>query len=224
MKKHVTIKNASDISLLIEHTLLRPEATTCDIKRLCCEAIQYKFHGVCVPPVYVEEANRNLKDTDCAVVTVVGFPFGTNLTVTKVEEARQVKLCGATEIDMVMRIGALKEGNYHAVYDDIRSVVEVDTSVPVKVIIENGLLDRAEKIAACLLAVKAGAAFVKTSTGFQTTGATAEDVALMRAVVGDRIQIKAAGGIRNFRMAYALINAGANRLGCSSSLSIVTEK
>ncbi len=222
IEKHVAISAPSDIAPYIEHTLLNPDATRKDIIRLCNETKQYGFLGVCVNPVFVKDAHQELKGTNCLVVSVVGFPLGANLTSTKVEETRQAINLGAAEIDMVIAIGALKEHNYKKVYEDIKAVVEVANQTPVKVIIETGLLEKTEKIAACLLALQGGAAFIKTSTGFNPKGATVEDVMLMRAVVRDKMGIKAAGGIRYFEKALALMMAGANRLGCSASIAIVT--
>lgn len=222
-EKPSPIKNPLDLAPLIEHTLLKPEATRRNIIRLCDEARQFHFRGVCVNPIFVKEAQKQLAETGCLIITVIGFPLGTSLTVTRVEETKHVINLGVNEVDMVVSIGALKDGDYGTVYDDIRAVVETAGSIPVKVIIEAGLLEGKEKIAACLLAEKAGAAFVKTSTGFTSGGATVEDVRLMKAVVGDRIGIKAAGGIRDFQSARALVEAGATRLGCSASVAIVTK-
>ena len=222
VEKPKPVKRPFDLAPLIEHTLLKPEATRKDIIRLCDEAKRFQFRGVCVNPVFVGEAQQQLARTGCLVVTVVGFPLGANLTATKVEETKQVIKLGANEVDMVVARGALKGGDYTLVYQDIRAVVEAAGSIPVKVIIEAGLLEKIEKIAACLLAVLAGTAFVKTSTGFDAKGAAIEDVELIRAVVGDRVGIKAAGGIRNFQSARAMVEAGATRLGCSASISIVT--
>lgn len=222
--KPISIKHPLDVAPLIEHTLLKPAATHRDIIRLCDEAKQFNFRGVCVNPSFVNEAQQQLAGSKCLVISVVGFPLGANLTITKVEETKHVIKQGANEIDMVIPIGALKDGDYKTVYHDIRSVAEVAGTIPVKVIIETGLLMDTEKIAACLLAIRAGAAFVKTSTGINTRGVTVEDVKLLRAVSGDRIGIKAAGGIRDFHSALALVEAGANLLGCSSSVAIVTER
>lgn len=223
IEKPVAINAPPDLAPYIEHTLLNPDATRKDIIRLCDEAKQYGFRGVCVNPVFVKNAHQELKGTNCLAVSVVGFPLGANLTITKVEETKQVINLGTAEVDMVIAIGALKEHNYKKVYEDIRAVVEAASQTPVKVIIEAGLLEKNEKIAACLLALRGGAAFVKTSTGFNSKVATVEDVKLMRAVVEDKIGIKAAGGMRNFKTARALLEAGANRLGCSASITIVTE-
>lgn len=223
IEKLKPIKKSLDLAPLIEHTVLKPEATRKDIVRLCDEAKKFHFRGVCVNPVYVEEARRQLAGTGCVVVTVVGFPLGANVTATKVEETKHVVELGANEVDMVIPIGALKGSDYRAVYEDIRAVVEVAGAIPVKVIIETGLLEETEKISACLLAERAGAAFVKTSTGFSSRGAAVEDVKLMKAVVGKKLGIKAAGGIRDFQTARALVEAGATRLGCSALIVIVTE-
>jgi len=157
------------------------------------------------------------------VVATVGFPLGANLTITKVEEAKHVTRLGANEVDMVIAIGALKDGDYKKVYLDIKSVVEAAKSVPVKVILETCLLEESEKVAACLIAMRAGASYVKTSTGFARKGALVKDVKLMRKVVGDKLGIKAAGKIRKFNKAQKMVNAGATRLGCSASVEIVTE-
>jgi deoxyribose-phosphate aldolase len=223
VEKPKPVQRPLGLAPLIEHTLLKPEATRRDILRLCDEAKRFHFRGVCVNPVFVKEAQQQLAGTDCLVITVVGFPLGANVTAIKAEETKHVIKLWANEVDMVIALGALKEGDYRTVYQDIRAVVEAAGSIPVKVIIEAGLLDEAEKIEACLLAVRAGAAFVKTSTGFTACGATVEDVKLMRAIVGDRLGIKAAGGIRDFQTARALVEAGATRLGCSASVAIVTE-
>jgi len=201
---------------------LNPDATRNDIIRLCKEAKENKFRGVCVNPLFVEEAHKQLEGTKCSVISVIGFPLGASLTGTKVEETRLVINLGANEIDMVIAIGALKEHDYKKVYEDMKEVVEAAEDIPVKVIIETGLLNKTEKIAGCELARRSGAAFVKTSTGYNTKGATVEDVMLMRTVVKDEMGIKAAGGIRNLEKALALMMAGANRLGCSASIAIVT--
>jgi deoxyribose-phosphate aldolase len=220
-----------NLAPLIEHTLLKPEATSLDIARLCEEAVRFKFLGVCVNPVFVSHARNHVDGSAVRVVTVVGFPLGASLTATKVVETSQVREQGANEVDMVISIGALKEGAYEKVYQDIRSVVTAAGILPVKVIIEAGLLSQKEKVAACILADKAGAAFVKTSTGFawkedaagaRSLGATVEDVQLMSIVVGGRLGVKAAGGIRNASTARSFVKVGASRLGTSSSVSIVS--
>ena len=220
-EKPAPIKQPSDLAKYIEHTSLKPEATREQIARLCDEAKQYNFKGVCINPVYVAEAKKQLKGTDVLVVTVIGFPLGANVSRIKAEEAKQAIKDGADEVDMVISVGLLKGKEYKLVYDDIRSVVNAAGSVPVKVIIENCLLDESEKIAACLLAMRAGASYVKTSTGFSKSGATPEDVVLMREVVGNNLGIKAAGGIRDYQAAKQMLEAGAARIGCSASIDIV---
>ena len=223
IEKPKTIRRGPDLAPLIEHTLLRPEARREDIVKLCNEAKRFRFWGVCVNPIFVEEARKQLIGTDCLVIVTVGFPLGANLTVTKVEETQHVIKLGANEVDMVIALGALKDGNYEEVYKDIHDVVVASRSVPVKVILENYFLNETEKVAACLITMRAGASFVKTSTGFAPEGAKVEDVSLMREVVGDRLGVKAAGKIRNFETAREMIEAGASRLGCSGSVAIVTK-
>jgi len=223
LPKLATIERPRDLAQYIEHTALKPEVTPRAIVSLCEEAMRFGFRGVCVNPVYVEEAKKQLAGSGRAVITVVGFPLGANLSKTKAEETGAVIEKGADEVDMVISIGALKAGEYHPVFTDIRAVVEAAGRIPVKVILETALLDEYQKILGCLLAERAGAAFVKTSTGFSGAGATVEDVVLMRKVLKERVGIKAAGGIKDFQTARALIVAGADRLGCSASVAIVTE-
>jgi deoxyribose-phosphate aldolase len=227
----IKIEQPMDLAQYIEHTLVRSDATRMDITKLCEEAKKFNFLGVCVNPIYVQEAAQKLDDSNCLVISVVGFPLGANLTSTKVEEAKQVIKNGADEIDMVISLGALKNNDYKFVYNDIKSVVDTVKPVPVKVIIESSLLNKSEKINACLLALKAGASFLKTSTGFayvktskgfEIKGATVEDIRLIKSVVDNKMGIKASGGIADYRSAKALVNAGATRIGCSSSVSIVT--
>ncbi len=208
---------------LIDHTLLRPEATGSDVDRLCDEAIRYGFAAVCVNPVRVERCAARLRDTKIAVAAVVGFPLGATLPEIKAEEAARAVAAGAGEIDMVLQIGRLKEGRTAAVADEIRAVVEAARR-PVKVILETGLLTDEEKETACRLAVEAGASFVKTSTGFLGSGATIEDIRLMRRVVGPGFGVKASGGIRTAADALAMVEAGADRLGASRSVAIVTQE
>jgi deoxyribose-phosphate aldolase len=224
LNKPREINTASDLCPWIEHTLLKSEATSEDIIKLCEEAKEFNFYGVCVNPIFVELAKKRLKNTKCSVVAVVGFPLGANLSITKSQETQHLIELGADEIDMVIPIGKLKAKDYVEVYGDIRSVVKVTGQRPVKVIIETALLEKEEKVAACLLSMIAGAAFVKTSTGFAKSGATVEDVSLMRQIVEDKLGIKAAGGIKDFQTAKAMIEAGASRLGCSASVKIITEK
>lgn len=215
------IERPRDLVPCIEHTALKPETTREAVGTLCEEAKRFGFRGVCVNPVFVEEAKRQLAGSSVLVVTVVGFPLGANLSGTKAVETVAMISKGADEVDMVISIGALKSRDFRAAFNDIRAVVEAAGPVAVKVILETFLLNEFEKIVGCLLAERAGAAFVKTSTGFAGGGATVEDVLLMRRVVGERLAIKAAGGIRNFDTARAMVAAGADRLGCSASVSIV---
>jgi deoxyribose-phosphate aldolase len=219
----VAIDRPRDLAQYIEHTALKPEATRRAIVSLCEETKRFGFRGVCVNPVYVKEAKERLAGSGCAVITVVGFPLGANLSKTKAEEARAVIEQGADEVDMVISVGGLKSGEYQTVFNDIRAVVEATGRIPVKVILETVLLDEYQKILGCLLAERAGAAFVKTSSGFAGGGATVEDVVLMRRVTSERVGIKAAGGIKDFQTARAMVIAGADRLGCSASVAIVAE-
>ncbi|WP_419879137.1 deoxyribose-phosphate aldolase [Brevibacillus centrosporus] len=209
------------IASYIDHTLLKPEATEEQVMKLCVEAREYGFASVCINPSFVELAASMLQTSKAKVCTVVGFPLGANTTAIKSEETREAIRNGAEEIDMVINIGALKSGNAKRVEDDIRAVVEAAEGKLVKVIIEACLLNREEKILACQLSEKAGAHFVKTSTGFSTGGATVEDVALMKVVVGERLGVKASGGIRDLAAAKRMIEAGATRIGSSNSVAIV---
>lgn len=211
------------LAKMIDHTLLKQDATKAQIIELVQEAKKYKFASVCVHPTWVKTASELLHDEqDVNVCTVIGFPLGATTTEVKVFETKQAVENGATEIDMVINIGALKEQNDLFVLEDIQSVVRAanDRAI-VKVIIETCLLTNEEKIRACKLAKNAGAHFVKTSTGFSTSGATVEDVQLMREVVGSKMGVKASGGIRDKEKAIAMIEAGANRIGTSSGVTIV---
>jgi len=212
-----------ELAAVIDHTLLTPSATRGEVKRLCSEAAAYWFKTVCVNPVLVVDAARLLRGTSVGVCSVVGFPFGAHLATTKAHEAEESVKGGATEIDMVIRIGALKEGDDQAVLDDIRAVVEAADGRAVKVILETCYLAEEEKVRACILAMEGGASFVKTSTGYGPAGATVEDVALMRRTVGENFGVKAAGGIRTLADALRMIQAGANRLGTSGSVAILKE-
>jgi deoxyribose-phosphate aldolase len=214
---------ARELTGVIDHTLLRPSATRGEVERLCSEASAFGFRTVCVNPVAVAHAAHLLRGTSVGVCSVVGFPFGAHLVTTKAHEAREAVRGGATEIDMVIRIGALREGDDQAVLEDIHAVVEAADGRPVKVILETCYLTEEEKVRACILAVEGGASFVKTSTGYGPAGATAEDVTLMRRTVGDNIGVKAAGGIRTLADALRMIRAGANRLGTSGSVAILEE-
>ena len=215
----------AEISTWIDHTLLRPEATAAQVKKLCEEARQYHFRIACVNPVYVPLARGLLRDSGVGVCAVIAFPLGATLPEDKAYEARRVIENGAVEVDMVINLGALKSESYGLMLNDILFVTQQahDLGAKVKVIIEAALLTRREKILACLLAQAAGADFVKTSTGFGPGGATLEDVELMRRVVGPGTGVKAAGGIRTLNEALAMITAGANRIGASASVAIVNE-
>ncbi|GAB4183273.1 MAG: hypothetical protein Kow00108_20290 [Calditrichia bacterium] len=213
-----------DIARCIDHTILKPDATEQDIKKLCEEAAEYQFASVCVSPSYVPLAAKMLKNSPVKVCTVVGFPSGAHMPEIKALETRRAIRDGATEIDMVINIGALKSKNYDLVYRDIRSVVEAceDGSAICKVIIETAYLTDEEKIKACELAKKARAHYVKTSTGFAPGGATEKDVYLMKKVVGDAgIRVKASAGIRDYETAKRMIEAGADRIGASAGIKIV---
>jgi deoxyribose-phosphate aldolase len=211
------------IAAAIDHTLLKPEATKDEITFLCAEAAKYQFASVCVNPFWVPLCAKLLKGHPVAVCTVVGFPLGANRAETKAEEARRAIAEGATEIDMVLNIGALKSGLLAEVEQDIRAVREATRGVILKVILETALLNDEQKIAACEISKRVGADFVKTSTGFSTGGATAADVALMRRVVGAEMGVKASGGVRTQKDARLMLNMGATRIGASASVKIVSE-
>ncbi|MDP6626382.1 MAG: deoxyribose-phosphate aldolase [Methanopyri archaeon] len=205
----------------IDHTLLKPDATTEQIRKLCEEAIQYDFASVCVNPANVKQAADLVKGSNVKVTTVIGFPLGATTPTTKAIETRDAIANGANEIDMVINVGALKSGDDDLVRRDIEAVVEAaQGQAIVKVILETALLNKDEKVRGCLLAKMAGADFVKTSTGFGPSGATVEDIALMRATVGPDMGIKASGGIRDTETAKAMIAAGATRIGASASVAI----
>ena len=211
------------IAALIDHTILKPEATHDDVVKICREARQYGFASVCVNPYWVPLVRAELAGSAVKVCTVVGFPLGATSTEAKVAETAAAVRVGAEEIDMVINVGALRSGDLDAVRQDIRRVVETahEAGAIVKTILETALLDDAQKTAACKLAQQAGADFVKTSTGFSTAGATAHDVALMRGVVGPGMGVKAAGGIRTLSDLRAMTAAGATRIGASASIKIV---
>ncbi len=216
----------SDLAAMIDHTLLKAEASTHQVRKLCEEARQYGFWAVCVSPARVSLAAKELQGTGTNVAAVVGFPHGNTLSEVKGYEAQRAIDAGATELDMVIHVGALKERALDVVERDIRAVVEAARRQPetiVKVILETALLTDDEKVLGCQIAEQAGAHFVKTSTGFATKGATAEDVTLMRRTVGQRLGVKAAGGIRDLATARIMVEAGATRLGCSASVAIVEE-
>lgn len=215
-------RTSPDMARYIDHTLLKPEATHDEIVKLCNEARQYGFATVCVNSSNVGLAAQLLKGCGTVAIAVVGFPLGAALPSAKAFEAREAVRCGAKEIDTVINIGALKSHDYKLVLDDIKAVVDAVRGVPVKVILETSQLDTEEKIIGCALSKAAGAAFVKTSTGFAKGGATVEDVALMRRIVGDDMGVKASGGVRSLDDAQKFVAAGADRLGASASVAIVT--
>lgn len=212
----------NNIAKMIDHTLLKPEATQQQIQILCEEAKEYSFASVCVNPAWVALAAEKLKGTDVKVCTVIGFPLGATTSETKAFETKNAIDNGATEVDMVINIGALKSGDYDLVEKDIRAVTSAAQGKALtKVIIETCLLTEEEKVRVCELSVKAGADYVKTSTGFSTGGATVEDIALMRKTVGPDKGVKASGGVRSPEDAQNMINAGATRIGASSGVKIV---
>jgi deoxyribose-phosphate aldolase len=215
--------SASSIASLIDHTLLRPEATRVDILQLCREAREYEFASVCVNPYWVPLAAAELAASQVKVCTVVGFPLGATSTEAKVAETEAALAAAAQEIDMVQNIGALRGGDRQAVQQDIEAVVMVAhrAGAIVKVILETALLDDDQKTAACLLAKAAGADFVKTSTGFGPSGATVHDVELMRRTVGPVMGVKASGGVRTLDDLNKMVAAGATRIGASASVKIV---
>lgn len=206
-----------------DHTILKADATAEQIEKVCREAIEYDFASVCVNQYRTKMVADILRNTDVKVCTVVGFPLGAVSTAVKKYEAECAMNDGADEIDMVINIGALKDGDYDYVLSDIKGVRETCTDITLKVIIETCLLNDEEKRQACVIAEKAGADFVKTSTGFSTGGAKTEDVAIMRDTVGDRLGVKASGGIHTYDEAMSMINAGADRLGTSATLDILNK-
>ncbi len=211
-----------NIASYIDHTALKPDTTIDDIKILCKEALEYGFASVCVNPVYVSMCKELLNDSDVKVCTVVGFPLGANTTETKAFEADNAIKNGADEVDMVINVSALKDGLEQFVYDEIAQVADVCKNKAVlKVIIETCLLNDDEKKLACEIAKRAGADFVKTSTGFSHAGADVNDIIIMRKTVGDSMGIKASGGIRDYNKAMQMIEAGATRIGASASVDIV---
>ena len=217
------IITAQELASYIDHTLLKPGATKEQFKQLCEEAVQYKFKSVCVNSSWVPFVAKKLRGTSVKVCSVIGFPLGEMDTRSKAFEARNAIANGAHELDMVINIGALKSGNLKLVEEDIRAIKRACRSTTLlKAIIETSLLTEAEKILACEIAKKAGADFVKTSTGFTGSGATVEDITLMRRVVGPKMGVKASGGIRDYKTAVAMIRAGATRIGAGGSVAIIT--
>lgn len=217
--------DSQNVAALIDHTLLKPEATRPDVERLCQEAIAHRFASVCVNPVFVPLAKTLLHGSAVKGCTVIGFPLGANSSETKVEETRLALAAGAQEVDMVIHIGGLKAGDNEAVSKDILGVVRAAHSggAICKVIIETCLLTEEEKERACLIARDAAADFVKTSTGFSTGGATVADVSLMRRVVGPKVGVKASGGVRTLEDLLKMVEAGATRIGSSSGVKIMAE-
>jgi deoxyribose-phosphate aldolase len=215
--------SSQDLAGMIDHTLLKPDATISEINQLCEEAIQYNFASVCVNPSYVETCFNLIKSSNVKVCTVIGFPLGATTTRTKYLEAEESIKNGAEELDMVINVGKLKDGDYDFVFNDIKSIADLSKRhlCTSKVIFETCLLTDEEKVVASLLAKEAGLNFVKTSTGFSKSGATVHDVSLMKFVVGDKLQVKASGGIRSYEDAIAMINAGATRLGASAGVKII---
>ncbi|MGG0739996.1 deoxyribose-phosphate aldolase [Niallia taxi] len=213
---------SSQIAKMIDHTLLKADATKEQVKTLCEEAKEYSFASVCVNPTWVQYASELLAGTEVKVCTVIGFPLGATTSATKAFETANAIENGATEVDMVINIGALKDKNFDLVKEDIKAVVDAAKGKALtKVIIETSLLTDEEKEKACALAVEAGTDFVKTSTGFSTGGATVEDIALMRKTVGPEIGVKASGGVRSSEDTEKMIEAGATRIGASSGVAIV---
>lgn len=215
----------SELAKRIDHTLLGPTATKEGVKKLCAEAVQYGVASVCVNPCHAALAKGFLADSEVLLCVVVGFPHGMSVKETKAFEAQKAIADGADELDMVINVAALKDGNFAAVEDDIRAVCATAKKAPkpvhVKVILETALLTEEEKIAGAILAKSAGAQFAKTSTGFASGGATLEDVALLRKTVGEELGVKAAGGIRDAATAQAMIEAGASRIGASRTVEIL---
>lgn len=215
--------NPATLAQYFDHTILKPAATAAEVKNICEEAKAYGFFSVCVNPVHVRFVKELLAGSEVKVCSVVGFPLGAHTSYIKAAETERAIADGADEIDMVINVGALKDKNYTLVENDIRAVVEAAQGNTVKVIIETCLLDTNEIVEACTLAKKAGAHFVKTSTGFAGGGATVEDVALMKKTVGDDLQVKASGGIKNLEDTKKMIAAGADRIGASAGLAIMKE-
>lgn len=210
-----------ELRQMIDHTILKPEATLEDIVQLCKEAKENEFKAVCVNPCWIKICSRELENTDVKIATVVGFPLGANTTETKIFETKDAVEKGATEIDMVINVGAIKSKDYVFVENDIKEVVKAAKGNTVKVILETCLLDKEEIVEACRISKKAGAHFVKTSTGFGSEGAKVEDVKLMKETVGKDMEVKASGGIRDIEKAEEMIKAGATRLGTSSGVQLV---
>lgn len=214
--------NAAQLASYIDHTLLKPEASVADIKKICDEAREHQFASVCVNPSYIKLVADALRGSGVTPCCVVGFPFGTHTPEAKAAETAQAVAEGATEVDMVINVGAIKSGDWALVERDIAAVVAAAAGkAGVKVILETCLLTDEEKVRACEISKQVGAAFVKTSTGYSTGGATAHDVALMRKTVGNEMGVKASGGVRTYEDALTMLEAGANRLGASAGVKII---
>lgn len=211
-----------ELNQYIDHTLLKPAATPSEIKKLCSEAVQHKFYAVCVNGCYVESAKKAVENSDVKVAAVIGFPLGSSTTASKVFEAEDCIKKGADEIDMVINIGILKSGNLKYVEEEIAAIKKAIGNKILKVIIETCFLTDEEKTLACRAALRAKADFVKTSTGFGHGGATPEDIEIMKDVVGDKLQIKASGGIKDTKTARKYIKLGVSRLGTSSGVALIS--
>lgn len=223
MKQQQENENMENLHTYIEHTNLKPESTQEDIIKLCKEAIEHQFYGVCVSPYHVQLAKKELKKSPVKIITVVGFPFGYNTVASKVEETKKAIIGGADEIDMVINIAALKSGDEATVLNDLQAVImacHLQNKVA-KVIIETALLTKEEIEKACRMCADSEADFVKTSTGYAASGAKVEDVELMRKILPAKVKIKAAGGIKDTATAEAMVNAGAVRIGASASIAII---
>ena len=212
-----------ELNRYFDHTLLKPDATSAQIKALCADARKYEFASVCVNPCFIPLAKKELEGSIVKVCTVIGFPLGAMTSESKAYEAKQAIEIGADEVDMVINIGKAKEGDFAGVEEDIRAVKKACGNTLLKVILETCLLTKEEIVACCKAAMAAGADYVKTSTGFSKGGATPEDVALMRATVGDKLGVKASGGVHNLAEAKAMIEAGASRIGASASVKVMEE-
>ncbi len=212
-----------ELAKTIDHTLLKAVGTADQVRELCAEAKKYGFASVCVNPVWVPLCAKELAGSGVMVCTVIGFPLGANQSEIKAAEAKLAVAQGAHEVDMVINIGAAKAGDWRTVEEDIRAVVAASGAATVKVIIETCYLSDAEKVKACEAAERAGAHFVKTSTGFGTGGATPEDVRLMKKAVGGKLKVKASGGVRSYHDALLMLDAGADRIGASSGVAIIAE-
>lgn len=221
VERPTAVRTAETLAGRIDHTMLKADATLAAIEALCAEAVEHSFASVCVNTRWVPTAVERLAGSPVMVCTVVGFPLGAMTRLAKAEEARITVAEGADEVDMVIDVGGLLSSDYAAVYDDILGVVAAARPVPVKVILETSLLDDEQKAIGCLLAARAGAAYVKTSTGFGGGGANAHDIGLMRAMVGDALGVKASGAVRTREDAHAMLKAGADRIGASASVAIV---